>query len=218
LSVSPVGLPRAVKFALALLASASLKALALATFWYQDWQYSLPTPVPQQYEPVAFGSEVDVRGLLGDAYVGRPLAIHVVNPDCPCSRFNRDHVRTLATRYGSDVAFVALVQGSADGAALVESFADWDLPVTAVADPGGRLAARLGAYSTPQAVIVTAAGQLYYRGNYNLSRYCVDTRTEFARIALDALSARAPLPSMPPEATTAYGCPLPPRPSERGTD
>jgi hypothetical protein len=54
-----------------------------------------------------------------------------------------------------------------------------------VLDADGSLAKRVGIYSSPQAVVVTAAGALYYRGNYNLARYCTDVRTEFARIALE---------------------------------
>ena len=195
--------------------TATLFAIVLAAFWYQDWQYSLPTPRPADLRDVPVGATVDVARIIGPAFAGHPVAIHVVNPDCPCSRFNRDHVRTLARRYGGRVTFVALVQGSDDPDALVRSFDSWGVPMTVVADPGGRRAADLGAYSTPQSVIVDDAGRLFYRGNYNLSRYCVDERTEFTRIALDALVVDRPLPAFPPEATTAYGCPLPPRDGRR---
>ena len=196
----------------------TLLAIVLATFWYQDWQYSLPTPRPPDLREVPVGTIVDVARIVGPAFAGRPVAIHVVNPDCPCSRFNRDHVRTLARRYGGRVTFVALVQGSDDPDALVRSFDSWGVPMTVVADPGGRRAADLGAYSTPQSVIVDDAGRLFYRGNYNLSRYCVDERTEFARLAIEALVGGRPLPAMPAEATTAYGCPLPPRSGNAETD
>jgi hypothetical protein len=67
----------------------------------------------------------------------------------------------------------------------------------------------VGVYSSPQAVVVTAAGALYYRGNYNLARYCTEVQTEFARIALEHVLAGAPKYDAPAPARIAYGCPLP---------
>lgn len=194
--------------ALAVAASLVCLGTAVAAFWYQDWQYSLPTPRPDGLVQPALGTSVDLSSVLGRGYEGRTIAIHVVDPDCPCSRFNRDHLRALVRRFGKDVTFIALVQGSDDAAALRRSFARWGVAMDVVADPGGRRAQRLGAYSTPQAVVITAAGRLYFRGNYNTARYCVDKRTEFARIAIESLLAGDALPSMPTEATVAYGCPL----------
>lgn len=199
---------------MAALSSALCLGAGLAAFWYQDWQYSLPTPRPEGLEQPDLGTRIDVADLLGRQHAGRPVAIHVVDPDCPCSRFNRDHLRSLVRRFGDRVAFVALVQGSETPEALVESFADWGVPVEAQPDPGGRRAARLGAYSTPQAVVLTAEGRLYFRGNYNRTRYCVDRRTEFARIALESLLRGAPLPDLPDDARVAYGCPLLRRPRQ----
>ena len=183
-------------------------ATAVAAFWYQDWQYSLPTPRPDGLVQPALGTRVDAEAVLGRAHAGRPLVIHVVYPDCPCSRFNRDHLRTLVRRFGDRLRFVTLVQGSDDPDALVRSFSAWDIPTEVVADPGGRRAAKLGVYSTPQAVVLEADGRLYFRGNYNSTRYCTDKRTEFARIAIESLLAGAALPEMPREARVAYGCPL----------
>jgi len=182
---------------------------AVTAFWYQDWQYSLPTPRPEGLAQPSLGTRVDLETLIGRQSDGRPVVIHVVNPDCPCSRFNRDHLRTLVRRFGDRVRFVALVQGSDDAPALEQAFAEWDVDIPVVADPGGRKAARLGAYSTPQGVIVGGEGRLYFRGNYNSTRYCADARTEFVRIALEASIAGQALPAMPSDATVAYGCPLP---------
>jgi hypothetical protein len=191
-------------------AAASVLCLgtALAAFWYQDWQYSLPTPRPDGLQQPDLGARVDVAAILGAAYAGRPVAVHVVDPDCPCSRFNRDHLRTLVRRFGDRLAFVALVQGAEDGTTLARSFADWDVPAQVEPDPGGRRAAMLGVYSTPQAVVLTSEGRLYFRGNYNSARYCVDRRTEFARIAIESLLRGEPLPELPIDARVAYGCPL----------
>jgi Redoxin len=199
---------RLLRTALAAAASCLCLGTAVVAFWYQDWQYSLPTPKPEGLEQPALGTAVDLQPVFGRRYDGRAVVVHVVDPDCPCSRFNRDHLRALVRRFGDDVAFVALVQGSDDAEALTRSFARWNIAVEVVADPGGRRAKRLGAYSTPQAVVIDRAGRLYYRGNYNTARYCVDTRTEFARIAIESVLAGSPLPAMPVEAQVAYGCPL----------
>jgi hypothetical protein len=202
---------RSVRIALATAASVLCLTTAAGAFWYQDWRYSWPTPRPDGLEQPAVGTHLDLDAILEHRPAVRPIWIHVVNTACPCSRFNVDHVRSLVRQFGNRVTIVALVQGDDDPRTLLKSFAELHLPVAVVADPGGRLAARLGVYSTPQAVLTTADGRLYFRGNYNSSRYCADRRTEFARIALEAMLAGAPLPAMPPEALVAYGCPLPPR-------
>jgi hypothetical protein len=69
----------------------------------------------------------------------------------------------------------------------------------------------LGVYGTPQAAILDDHSRLYYRGNYNRSRYCTEESTEYVRIALNALVEDRSLPAMPPDATVTYGCPLPHR-------
>jgi hypothetical protein len=202
---------RRLRIALATTASLLCLATAATAFWYQDWRYSLPTPRPDGLEQPAVGARLDLAAILGHPLAARPLWIHVVNTACPCSRFNIDHVRSLIRQFGNRFTVVTLVQGDDDPQALVTSFKDLGLATTVIADPGGRLAARLGVYSTPQAVVTTAEGRLYFRGNYNSSRYCADRRTEFARIAMEAMLDGAPPPAMPPEALVAYGCPLPRR-------
>lgn len=201
----------AVKGAVALVASAGCLALAIVAFWYQDWVYALPTPRPEGLHQIAPGETVPIVAITGRHNLDRPLVFHVVNTDCPCSRFNRDHLRTLVRRFGGRVTFVALVQGADDPEVLRTSFESWDIAVDVVADPGGHLATMLGVYSTPQAVVVTSDGRLYFRGNYNSTRYCADRRTEFVRIAIEAVLAGRTLPAMPDDAMVAYGCPLPHR-------
>jgi hypothetical protein len=84
-----------------------------------------------------------------------------------------------------------------------------ELGVPVIHDADGSLARRVGVYSSPQAVILTADGALYYRGNYNLARYCTDARTEFARIAIEHVLAGKASYDAPVQARVAYGCPLP---------
>ncbi len=171
----------------------------------------MPTPRPDGLHQAAPGALVPVTEITGRRTLDKPIVFHVVSTDCPCSRFNRDHLRALVRRFGSLVTFIALVQGADDPDLLRASFDEWDIDVDVVPDSGGRLATMLGAYSTPQAVVVTRESRLYFRGNYNSTRYCVDRRTEFARIAIESLLAGQALPAMPEDATVAYGCPLPHR-------
>ena len=73
---------------------------------------------------------------------------------------------------------------------------------------GGPLADATGIYSTPQAAILDADGRMFYQGNYNVTRFCRDRETEFARLALERLRIGAPPPEFVSAATVAYGCPL----------
>jgi hypothetical protein len=134
------------------------------------------------------------------------LFLHFYNPYCPCSRFNLDHVRNLFDRHRGAATFVAVVQGSPSDAVLKKL--TLRLPGMDVAtDRNFKVAQSFGVYATPQAVILDSNGVLRYRGNYNSSRYCNDERTEYARIALDALlTGRTPQANESVE--VSYGCPL----------
>jgi len=138
----------------------------------------------------------------------RPLLLHFFNPSCPCSRFNLDHIRELTRAYGSRVNIVAVLEEDSTDK-LIDGFRETGLPIEAVVDSNRTLATALGVYSTPQAVILDTRGTLVYRGNYNSSRYCVDRRSEYARLALDALLGFRAQPALEPAAFIAYGCRLP---------
>lgn len=190
--------------------SALLFAIIAAAFWYEDLRYSLPTPRPAALYQPPLGSEIPVQKWLAEAGLqasGRPVLVHFLNPDCPCSRFNLEHLRKLHAQFGDRVFFVAAVQSNHSKGDLDAAIKKLDLGMPLFLDRGGRRAAEAGVYSTPQAVVVGADGRLAYRGNYNTSRYCTDPRTEFVRIALERLvgdHAAPPPPNMP-----AYGCQLP---------
>lgn len=180
-------------------------------FWFQDVQYSLPTPRPVNWHRVATGTRValpaDVESLRR-SQPGKPLFLHFFNPSCPCSRFNVDHVRELVAAFGTDVIFVAVLSDG-EPEALRQSFRALNLAIPYHVD-NGTLAEATGVYSTPQAAIVDGNGRLFYQGNYNVTRYCRNRETEFARLALQRLRIGAPPPDLMPAATVAYGCPLPP--------
>lgn len=189
-----------------------------ATLWFQDVRYSLPTPRPAGWREVNRGRAVPLPPRLSaDHGDPRPILLHFFNPDCPCSKFNAEHLCALRQRFGDRVRFVAVVQVEeaqqiAERDRGLQSAGRLFGPdMEAVVDEDGRLAAACGVYSTPQAVLLSADvdHSLLFRGNYNTTRYCTDPQTEFVRLALEALTANHPLPAPSQAAMVAYGCELP---------
>lgn len=174
-------------------------------FWYNEWKYSLPTPVPVHLLTINRGDHVGIQGRL-HTEKGKPLFIHFFNPDCPCSRFNIPHFNSLVRKYGDKMTFAVVVINT-------RKFNEddirskYDLTVQIVSDQA--IADSCGVYSTPQAAIIDASGNLYYRGNYNRSRYCTDTKSNFAQMAIDSLLSHDLNPSFSQYALKAYGCQLP---------
>lgn len=82
---------------------------------------------------------------------------------------------------------------------------DLDIPVLF----DSSIAAVCGVYSTPQAVLLDVGHNLYYRGNYNKSRYCTDPGSNYAEIAIDSLLNNNDNPVFNKYALNAYGCVLP---------
>ncbi|MEJ2883636.1 DUF6436 domain-containing protein [Pedobacter sp. GR22-6] len=177
-----------------------------AIFWYQDYVYNLPTPVPKNYRAIPTGTPLQLSKIL-DTADHRPTMLHFFNPYCPCSKFNRKHLRQLYTKYGSLVRFIIVLPSSqARDRLKAEDLLGTSIPM--ISDPD--IAKICGVYSTPQAVIIDPQHQLYYRGNYNTSRYCTKKETEFARLALEDLLQNKPSSMRNPLASIAYGCGLPP--------
>lgn len=175
-------------------------------FWYNEWVYSLPTPVPSNYHPVKSGEFVDLKEHFKE-FQHKPLFIHFFNPDCPCSRFNIPHFKSLVAQYGDRIAFVVVVMNK-DKVFSEEEVQDklgLKLPVLSETE----IANNCGVYSTPQAVILDEQHKLYYRGNYNKSRYCTEKQTAFARIALDSMLINHHKPIFDELALKAYGCQIP---------
>ncbi|MBS7563946.1 redoxin domain-containing protein [Mucilaginibacter sp. Bleaf8] len=175
-------------------------------FWYNEYVYSLPTPVPSNYTKVATGEQIKLIPILNSYNNGKPLLLHFFNPDCPCSKFNIKHFQSLVHQFNGDVNF-AVVLMSAKGYTPDQVKKKFDLNVPVIFSP--ETAKACGVYSTPQAAIIDASGKLFYRGNYNTNRYCTNTQTEYARIALEALLQNNRTIHFNQLALTAYGCSLP---------
>jgi hypothetical protein len=174
-------------------------------FWHNEVKYSLPTPVPKTYHSVQPGAHIDiVSSLIADD--SKPKFIHFFNPSCPCSRFNMKHFKSLVRAYGDRVSFAMVVLNKDKKFTAKEVQEDYDLDIPVSFDPS--IAIDCGVYSTPQAVLLDANSDLYYRGNYNKSRYCTDKNTNYAQMAIDTLLSQKPQPKYDRYAVTAYGCSL----------
>lgn len=177
-------------------------------FWYHDWKYSLPTAVPQNYVDVKVGQQINIDGQIAVAK-GKPAFIHFFNPECPCSKFNVPHFNSLVRKYGKQIDFsVVVVNLNKDKSYTAEEIHNkFDITVPVSFD--STIAAKCGVYSTPQAVLIDTDHKLYYRGNYNRARYCTDTKSNFAQMAIDSLLNNNTKPVFSQYALKAYGCQAP---------
>ncbi|MEZ0131265.1 thioredoxin fold domain-containing protein [Flavobacterium sp. LBUM151] len=174
-------------------------------FWQNELKYTLPTPVPKNYHAVAMGSRIN----LGECWLtnNKPVFIHFFNPDCPCSRFNIPHVSGLIKKYGDKINFKIVVLNKHKDFTIAEIQKKFDCNVPVYFDE--RMAVKCGVFSTPQAVIMDGSHRLYYRGNYNKTRYCTNSDSNYAQMAIDSLLEQTKSPSFDALALRAYGCSLP---------
>ena len=191
------------KWALGILLVSIFCAIA-GIFWHNEYVYSLPTPVPTNYTNVRLGSSVrltkDIQA------TGKPLFIHFFNPSCPCSKFNIPHFTSLAKKYADQLNFAVVVLSKDKNYSVEDIQEKFKIKIPVSFDAANAKAC--GVYSTPQAVIIDN-GKLYYRGNYNKSRYCVDKQTSFAEMAIDSLFLHKTNPEFTRAALLSYGCTLP---------
>lgn len=181
-------------------------AAIVAIFWYQEMQYLMPTPVPSGYTVVHPEELIQYDTALIPQRHEKPKVLHFFNPECPCSRFNLTHFQSLNKQYGNEIDFYVVVDSDEKiepAKKLINS------GVTIVVDKGEKLAKACGVYSTPQAAIIQTSNRLYFRGNYNRSRYCTDKASNFVQMALDSLIAKKGSPVFNELATNSYGCSIP---------
>ena len=181
-----------------------LGSVVAVLFWYNEWIYSLPTPVPASYRLVNTKEHISIASKL-NADPSKPIFLHFFNPDCPCSRFNAPHFRTLVKKYGDKVTFVAvpmIMLGHDYSNEEIQEKLGVDIPVWR--EKG--VAEACGVYSTPQAVVINNDLTLFYRGNYNKSRYCTDKNSNYAEMAITSILDNSAIPDFGPMALKAYGC------------
>ena len=175
-------------------------------FWTNEIQYLAPTKKPQNYVRVNISDSTTLNGILGNND-NRPIYIHYYNPYCPCSKFNYVYYSELAKKYG-DLFNMYLVIREMDEDVIDKIKESVTVNTTVIIDNNGEIARQTGVYSTPQAVLLKSDYTLYYRGNYNRSKYCTVKDYNYAEMAIDSLLLGRPAPVFDPFATTAYGCSL----------
>jgi hypothetical protein len=174
-----------------------------AIFWYQEMQYLLPTPVPKNHRVVLPNEIVKFDSVLIPQKNIRPKLLHFFSPECPCSRFNLKHFLSLSRRYHDAVDFYVVIAEKQD---VTKAKYMVGKDITIVVDSNEKLAKACGVYSTPQAALIQQDNQLYFRGNYNRSRFCTDKNSNFVQMALDSLTAGRTAPHFIELATQSYGC------------
>ena len=120
-----------------------------------------------------------------------------------------DHFERIVKQYKGSIDIYAVLHTEDSRDAKERFLSKYNLDIPVILDTDKKLAAACGVYSTPQAAILTTQNQVYYRGNYNKSRYCTDKQSNFAQMALDSLLAGKSSPVFVELATQAYGCQLP---------
>ncbi len=167
-------------------------------------QYLLPTPVPEDYRVVLPNEVIEYDSFLIPQHYSKPRLLHFFNPDCPCSRFNLKHFNSLQKKYAHQVDFFVVVTSQEKVMSAKKLLTEKD--VTIVVDADERLEKACGIYSTPQAALIQTTNRLYFRGNYNRSRYCTDPISNFVQMAMDSLLNQKAPPHFSELATQSYGC------------
>lgn len=192
------------KLALSVILVCTFSAI-IYLFWYQELQYLLPTPIPKDYQVILPGEIIRYDSGLKPQRHGKPILLHFFNPDCPCSRFNVKQFYSLQRNYKDKIDFYVVVEAPEKVSRAKELI---DTDITILVDSNEKLAKICGVYSTPQAALIQTDNRLYYRGNYNKSRYCTAKESSFVEIALDSILANKLAPHFSELATRSYGCSL----------
>lgn len=182
-----------------------------AIFWWEEMRFLLPTPKPKNFLDKKLGAKVNFKALFTPKYHTnthkKATLLHFFSAKCPCSRFNATHIKELLEKFDKNIHFVAIIEAQHEKEAQ-QALNHCGLDMDFVVDTLGKIADSCGVYSTPQAVILDKNNQLYFKGNYNISRYCADESTQFVRLALQTLLQQKTIPSFPINAFQAYGCEL----------
>ena len=177
-------------------------------FWKQELQYALPTPVPVNFVDVKAGTKVDLLKEIPSA-AGKPTLLHFFNFDCACSRFNMRDFESMAKQFGNDVNFYVVIQ-SEDEDDVDRFNTKYGLDIPTILDKDGSISDKCGIYATPQGVLLDKESTIYFKGNYNLARYCTKKETKFAELAIGHLLKNEPLPlALQYALKEPFGCSLP---------
>ena len=172
-----------------------------------DVKFLKPTPIPVGYKFIKTGTDVKIGSLLSQISDNKPIFLHFYNPDCPCSRFNVYAFKQLEKKYHDKICFVIVVLSNGDLDKLEHARHVFSNDIPVIAD--NMLAKQCGVYSSPQAVLISSDKKLFFRGNYNTSRYCTNSSSFFPELAIKSYLKGAEYALLPDNAYVAYGCSLP---------
>jgi hypothetical protein len=119
--------------------------------------------------PANLPSLTDLSGQSRPIHVGhevRAIALVTLSVDCPLSNKVLPELRRLEERFGQrGIRFVHLYPNTDESADAVKAHrTEFGIPAIAYRDPAGEWVRRFGLDVTPQALVVTPAGELVYRG------------------------------------------------------
>jgi hypothetical protein len=138
---------------------------------------------------------------------GRPLVVMAVHARCPCTDASLAELGDfLARTQGAcDALLLRYSPGVTESENPLETRVLGGVTVPLVADPTGRLAADLGAFTSGSIVMMDAAGRIRFHGGLTLERgHRGRSPAQDAMLALVEKPADATLAVAP-----VYGCPLP---------
>ncbi len=177
-------------------------AVIISIFYWQEWQYTQPTPVPADYTALTINTRIQLPKAAGHVIDKTPVFVHFFNPECPCSVFNIKHFNELHSEYHTKIEFVVVIPEESNMQKAADILPD-DIKI--VHDKEAAIAKSCGVYSSPQAVILDDM-KIYFTGNYNKARYCTTKDTNYAALALESFLKNEPTPVMDAYATLPYGC------------
>lgn len=136
-----------------------------------------------------------------------------VATDCPNSNTYAPILARLYREYSPrGVAFFNVYSDPSETAAAIRKHdSDYQVPFAALVDPHQTLARETGARSTPEVVILGAAGQQLYRGRVD-NRFIEPGKTRYQPTENDldeALSAVVSGKAVPHPVTRSIGCAIP---------
>ncbi|MGD9647281.1 MAG: alkyl hydroperoxide reductase [Pirellulales bacterium] len=164
--------------------------------------------------PVRGLAALDLKGAihrLGESDGNKPLALVFLSPECPIANQYLPELSRLFDAYGSGVDFYGVISDWAMPRSTAVKFGEEFQPKFPILfDATGDLAATLTPTHTPEALVVTAAGEVLYRGRIDdqyadiRRRKTNATTHEFEDAIAAAIAGRKP----PVAATAPVGCPL----------
>lgn len=201
---------KTLKFLIWLSIFLSCLGVVVYVFWSEEVRFWQPTPKPNYVKEINKGELAPLKVINRKQQLKRPLLLHFFNPDCPCSRFNFKEFKKMTSDYHGKIDFLLVAQTETNIPDLEEEISSKLFnEIDVIIDTSGKVAKEFGIYSSPQVVLVNEDGYIYYKGNYNSTRYCTKKETAYAAISIDELLGNKKSPDFNQAATTPYGCVLP---------